>query len=64
MIFLRYRGSVSVTHPVQLHGADPLVPVLRVLGSEVPHAVVHADVQPALVKLMRLGGKRDDTFSQ
>lgn len=43
-----------VFYPVQLDGVDPLVPVLRVLSPEVPHAVVHTDVQPALVKLVRL----------
>lgn len=46
--------SACTTYPVQLDGVDPLLPVLRVLGSEVPHAVVHADVQTALVKLVRL----------
>lgn len=43
-----------MTYPVQLNGVDPLVSVLWVLCSHVPHAVVHADVQPALVELMRL----------
>ena len=45
---------VCEAHPVQLDGVDPLVSVLGVLCSEVPHAVVHTDVQPALVKLVRL----------
>lgn len=44
----------SVTHPVQLDGVDPLQPVLGVLCSQVPNAVVHTDVQPAFVKLVRL----------
>lgn len=48
---------VCATHPVQLDEVDPLVSVLGVLSSEVPHAVVHADVQPALVKLMGLKEK-------
>lgn len=48
---------MCTTYPVQLDGVDPLLPVLRVLGSEVPHAVVHADVQTALVKLVRLKKK-------
>lgn len=43
-----------MTYPVQLNGVDPLLPVLRVLRSEVPHAVVHTYVHSALVKLVRL----------
>lgn len=49
-----------MTHPVQLDGVDPLVPVLRVLSPEVPHTVVHTDVQPALVKLVRLQNKQKE----
>lgn len=43
-----------MTYPVQLNGVDPLLPVLWVLCSEVPHAVVHTYVHTALVKLVRL----------
>ena len=39
---------------VQLDALDPLLPMLRVLRPQVPHAVVHADVKAALVKLVRL----------
>lgn len=49
-----------MTYPVQLDGVDPLVPVLRVLSPEVPHTVVHTDVQPALVKLVRLQNKQKE----
>lgn len=43
-----------MTYPVQLDGVDPLVSVLGVLCSQVPHAVVYAYVQTALVEFMRL----------
>lgn len=43
---------------MQLYGLDPLLPVLRVLCSEVPNAVIHADVKTALVKLVRLRKER------
>lgn len=46
--------GVCVPYPVQLNGVNPLVSVLWVLCSEVPHAVVHTNVQSALIKLMRL----------
>lgn len=42
------------THPVQFNGVDPLLSVIWVLRSEVPHTVVYADVHSALVKLVRL----------
>lgn len=45
---------LCMTYSVQLNGVDPLLPVLWVLCSEVPHAVVYAYVQTALVKLVRL----------
>lgn len=56
VLFLRVRPA---PYPVQLDGVDPLVPVLGVLGAQVPHAVVHADVQPALVKLVGLRRERE-----
>ncbi|MEQ2312181.1 hypothetical protein AMECASPLE_028197 [Ameca splendens] len=43
---------------MQFNGLDPLQPVLRVLCSEVPDAVIHADVKTALVKLVRLSKER------
>lgn len=39
---------------MQLYWLDPLEPVLRVFSSEVPQAVIHADVETTFVKLMRL----------
>lgn len=52
--FLLSSQIPCATYPVQLNGVDPLPPALRVLCSEVPHAVVYAYVQAALVKLVRL----------
>lgn len=55
---------MAATYPVQLNGLDPLLSVLGVLCSQVPHAVVDADVQAALVKLVRLQrgrGERDES---
>lgn len=45
---------VYKTHPVQFDGVDPLLSVIWVLRSEIPHTVVYADVHSALVKLVRL----------
>lgn len=42
------------TYPVQLNGVDPLLSVIWVLRSEIPHAVIYADVHAAFVKLVRL----------
>lgn len=47
-------SAAETTYPVQLDGLDPLLSVFGVLCSQVPHAVVHTDVQPALVKLVGL----------
>lgn len=44
---------------MQLNGLDPLLSVLGVLRSQVPHAVVYTYVQPALVKLVGLSKKRE-----
>lgn len=46
------------THLVQLYRLNPLESVLRIFSSEVPNAVVHADVKTTLVKLMRLHRQR------
>lgn len=43
-----------MTYPVQLNGVNPLVSVFWVLCSQVPDAVIHTYVQPALIKLVRL----------
>lgn len=45
---------VYTTHPVQFNGVDPLLSVIWVLRSEIPHTVVYTDVHSALVKLVRL----------
>lgn len=52
-----FPDAVCSTYPVKLNGVDPLLPVLWVLCSEVPHAVVYTYVQTALVKLVRLKKK-------
>lgn len=46
--------DTSEPYPVKLNGLDPLGPVLRVLRPQVPHTVINADVQSALVKLVGL----------
>lgn len=47
-------SAVYTTYPVQLNGVNPLLSVLWILCSEVPHAVIYTYVQSALIKLMRL----------
>lgn len=47
-------SAVLKTYPVQFNRFNPLVSVLGVLSSEVPHTVVYTHIQPALVKFMRL----------
>lgn len=39
---------------MQFYRLNPLESVLGIFGSEVPNAVVHADIKTTLVKLMRL----------
>lgn len=53
-IFVFPSDTVCTTYPVQLNGIDPLLPVLGVLCSEVPHAVIDAYIQTTLIKLVRL----------
>lgn len=54
------KGKEHTADPVQLDGVDPEAPVLGVLGPQVPHAVVDADVQPALVKLVGLPKSKEN----
>lgn len=51
---------VCMTYPVQFNGVNPLVSVLWVLCSQVPHTVIYTNVQPALIKLMRLKNKQTE----
>lgn len=50
-------GTYS-TYLVQLYGLDPLESVFRIFSSEIPNAVVDADVETALIKFVRLQRKR------
>lgn len=50
-------SAVLKTYPVQFNRFNPLVSVLGVLSSEVPHTVVYTHIQPALIKFMRLKKK-------
>lgn len=54
------RGA-GEAYPVQLDGVDPPLSALWVLRSEVPHAVVHAYVQSALVELVGLRERSERT---
>lgn len=56
--------SVKATHLVQLYGLDPLQSVFRIFSSEVPNAVVDADVEATLVKLMRLQKREEGVHAE
>lgn len=47
-------AHTSGTHPVLLYGIHPLVFVFLGACTQVPHTVVKAHVEPALVNLVRL----------
>lgn len=46
--------ALCMTYSVKLNRVNPLCSALWVLCSQVPHTVVHTDVQAALIKLMNL----------
>lgn len=56
--------SIKATHLVQLYGLDPLQSVFRIFSSEVPNAVVDADVETTLVKLMRLQKREEGVHAE
>lgn len=46
---------------MKFDGIDPLLPEQRMFSPQVPDAVVHTDVKPAFIKLMRLKEKASKT---